>query len=31
MKEKILPPLDEAFAKSYGAEDLEKLRAGVRA
>jgi len=30
VKEKVLPPLDEAFAKSYGAEDLEKLRAGVR-
>jgi len=30
VKEKVLPALDEAFAKSYGAEDLEKLRAGVR-
>lgn len=30
VKEKVLPPIDEAFAKSYGAEDLEKLRAGVR-
>jgi trigger factor len=30
VKEKVLPPVDEAFAKSYGAEDLEKLRAGVR-
>lgn len=31
IKEKVSPPLDEAFAKSYGAESLEKLRAGVRA
>jgi trigger factor len=30
VKEKVLPPLDDAFAKSYGAESLEKLRAGVR-
>jgi trigger factor len=30
VKEKTLPPVDEAFAKSYGAENLEKLRAGVR-
>lgn len=30
VKEKSLPPLDEAFAKAYGAESLEKLRAGVR-
>ncbi len=30
VKEKVLPPLDEAFAKSYGAESVEKLRAGVR-
>jgi trigger factor len=30
VKEKVLPPLDDAFAKSYGAENLEKLRAGVR-
>ncbi len=29
-KEKVLPPLDEAFAKLYEAESLEKLRAGVR-
>lgn len=29
VKEKALPALDEAFAKSYGAENLEKLRAGV--
>jgi trigger factor len=31
IKEKVLQPLDDAFAKSYGAENLEKLRAGVRA
>ena len=31
IKEKVSPPLDDAFAKSYGAESLEKLRAGVRA
>jgi trigger factor len=30
VKEKILPPIDEEFAKKYGAENLEKLRAGVR-
>src|ERR1039457_2199038 len=30
VKEKVLPALDEALAKAYGAEDLEKLRAGVR-
>ncbi len=30
VKEKSLPALDEAFAKAYGAESLEKLRAGVR-
>lgn len=30
VKEKVLPPVDDAFAKLYGAEDLEKLRAGVR-
>ncbi len=30
VKEKTLPPLDDAFAKSYEAENLEKLRAGVR-
>jgi trigger factor len=29
-KEKVLPALDDAFAKSYGAENLEKLREGVR-
>jgi trigger factor len=30
VKEKVLPPIDEAFAKKYDAENLEKLRAGVR-
>lgn len=30
VKERVLPPVDEAFAKSYGAETLEKLREGVR-
>lgn len=30
VKEKVLPPLDDAFAKSLGAENLEALRAGVR-
>jgi len=30
IKEKVLPALDDAFAKKYGAEDLEKLREGVR-
>ncbi len=30
VKEKMLPVIDEAFAKSYGAENLEKLKAGVR-
>lgn len=30
VKEKVLPPIDEAFAKGYGAESLEKLREGVR-
>src|SRR5882672_5514789 len=30
VKEKTLPELNEAFAKTYGADDLEKLRAGVR-
>jgi trigger factor len=30
VKEKILPALDDAFAKSYGAENLEKLQEGVR-
>lgn len=30
IKGKTLPPLDDAFAKSYGAENVEKLRTGVR-
>lgn len=30
VKEKVLPPLDDTFAKSFDAENLEKLRAGVR-
>ena len=30
VKEKVLPALDDALAKAYGAESLEKLRAGVR-
>src|ERR1039457_6539524 len=30
VKEKVLPPLDEALAKAYEAESLEKLQAGVR-
>lgn len=30
VKEKVVPGLDDAFAKSYGAEGLEKLREGVR-
>jgi trigger factor len=30
-KEKATPAVDEAFAKNYGAENLEKLREGVRA
>ena len=30
VKEKVLPALDDAFAKSFGAESLEKLREGVR-
>ena len=29
VKHKVLPALDEAFAKSYGAENVEKLREGV--
>jgi len=29
-KEKVLPVVDDAFAKSYDAENLEKLREGVR-
>ena len=31
VKEKVLPPIDDELAKKYGAENLEKLRAGVRA
>lgn len=31
VKEKILPELNDEFAKKYGAENLEKLTAGVRA
>ncbi len=31
VKEKVTPAIDEAFAKAYGAENLEKLRTGVRA
>ena len=30
VKEKVLPTLDDALAKTYGAESLEKLREGVR-
>ncbi len=30
IKEKILPEMDDAFAKKWGAESLEKLREGVR-
>lgn len=30
VKEKSLPAVDDAFAKSFGAENLEKLREGVR-
>jgi len=30
VKEKISPPIDEELAKKFGAENLEKLRAGVR-
>ena len=30
VKEKVLPPVDDEFAKKYDAENLEKLRAGVR-
>ena len=29
-REKVLPALDDAFAKSFDAENLEKLREGVR-
>ena len=30
VKEKVLPPLDEELAKKFGAENLEKLKDGVR-
>ena len=30
VKQKLLPAIDDAFAKKYGAENLEKLHAGVR-
>ena len=30
VKDKVLPALDEALAKAYGAENLEKLQSGVR-
>jgi len=30
VKEKVLPELNDEFAKSFGAESLEKLREGVR-
>ena len=30
VKEKTLPELNDVFAKTYGADDLEKLRSGVR-
>ena len=30
VKEKVLPELNDEFAKAYGAENLEKLREGVR-
>jgi len=30
VKEKVLPTVDDAFAKSFGAEDVQKLREGVR-
>ena len=30
IKEKVLPPVDDAFARLYDAESPEKLRAGVR-
>ncbi|HTA31035.1 MAG TPA: trigger factor, partial [Candidatus Cybelea sp.] len=31
VKEKVAPAIDETFAKAYGAENLDKLRTGVRA
>ena len=30
VKEKVLPELNDEFAKKYGAENVEKLKAGVR-
>jgi trigger factor len=30
VKEKVLPAVDDAFAKTYGAESLDKLKEGVR-
>jgi trigger factor len=30
VKEKALPPLDDELAKKYGAENLDKLKVGVR-
>ena len=30
VKEKVLPPMDDAFAKKYDAENLAKLREGVQ-
>ena len=30
VKQKVLPELNDEFAKKYGAEDLTKLREGVR-
>ncbi len=30
VKEKVLPALDDVFAKSYGAESFEKLKEGVK-
>ncbi len=30
VKERLLPPLDDAFAKSFEAEDLATLREGIR-
>ena len=30
VKEKTLPPVDDALAKAYGTEGLDKLKAGVR-
>lgn len=30
VKEKVLPPLDDEFSKKYGAENVDKLKEGVR-